>query len=146
MGVGRVSIVHSPKRHAASSHLSFNSCQQSSDRPSLCRPFLSRDCLPTVATLNRRSHCPSFHDAHLSFSALASTAALSPHHQSDTWPREVRRDASYILPSSRAVRPSLLHTHLSSIFLFHPSSFAIAALRLLDSWPLVVHFARLQQL
>jgi hypothetical protein len=36
---------------------------------------------------------------------------------------------------------SLHHTHLSSIFLFTPSSFVIAALRLLDSCTLVVRFA-----
>jgi len=128
------------------SYVSFNSCQSPSDRPSLCRPFLSCGYLLMVVTLNRRSHCSSFHDAHLSFSASALTAALSFHDRGDIWPREVRRDALYILPSGCAARPSLLHTHLSSIFLFHPSSFAIAALRLLDSWPLVVHFARPQQL
>jgi hypothetical protein len=49
--------------------------------------------------------------------------------------------ASYNLLTGCVFRPSLHHTHLSSIFLFNPSSFVIAVLQLLDSCSLVVRFA-----
>ena len=49
--------------------------------------------------------------------------------------------ASYSLLSACVFRPSLHHTHLSSIFLFNPTSFVIAVLQLLDSCSLVVRFA-----
>jgi hypothetical protein len=70
--------VHIIKRHSASSHISLSIQVNRRLIGHHCRPFLFRDCLPTVvATLNRRSHCPGFHDARLSFSSSAPTAALS---------------------------------------------------------------------
>ncbi|KAF2869697.1 hypothetical protein BDV95DRAFT_596029 [Massariosphaeria phaeospora] len=58
---------------------------------------------------------------------------FSCHHHDGPDSGEERRNAAwaYILRLGRVLH--LSHTHLSAIFLFHPSSFVIAALRLLDS-------------